>query len=58
MGMRTQYALELVRQRLDRLADQRFDQGFSVLEQAEYDTLTERELELLRRCGERDLSHV
>jgi hypothetical protein len=44
MGMRTQYSLELVRQRLDRLADQRFDQGLNALAQAEYETLTQREL--------------
>jgi hypothetical protein len=56
MGMRTQYTLDLVRQRLDRLTDQRFDQGFSALEQSEYDVLTERELELLHEGSERNLS--
>jgi hypothetical protein len=58
MGMTPWTSLELVRKRLDQLADQRFDDGFSAREQAEYDTLTERELELLHTSAKRDLSHV
>ena len=51
-------ALEVVRYRLDRLAELRFDKGLSALAQAEYERLTERELELLRTDARRDLSNA
>jgi hypothetical protein len=55
MGARAQFELEAVRHRLDHLAVQRFDEGLSVVEQAEYDALVERELELLRADAVHDL---
>ena len=55
MGPRTQLELEAVRYRLDKLAATRFDEGLSALEQAEYDALVEREIELLRDDARHDL---
>ena len=58
MGTRTQLELEAVRHRLDELAVHRFAEGLSALQQAEYDALVEREVELLHAGSEHHLSNA